>query len=83
MEYLVYTTSQLAAAAKSRRKTSGMTQAEVASRVGLLPKTVSAIETRPEVVSVDSLFRLIAALDLELVLRAKGETVRDATREAW
>lgn len=74
MEYPIHTPSQLAAALKSRRKTRGMTQQLVASQVGLLPKTVSALENSPDTSAIDSLFKLLSALGLERVLRTKDDT---------
>ena len=73
MDYLISTPEQLASAVKGRRKTLRMTQAAAAARVGLLPKTVSALESKPEKSSLESLFKLLAALDLELVLRPKDK----------
>lgn len=74
MEYHIHTPSQLAAALKSSRKTRGTTQQLVASQVGLLPKTVSALENSPDTSSIDSLFKLLSALGLEIVLKAKDDT---------
>ncbi|KJV26467.1 helix-turn-helix domain-containing protein [Luteibacter yeojuensis] len=64
--------NQLAAALRSQRTLRGMTQAEAGANVGLLQKTVSAMETSPERCSIFSLFKLIAALDLQLVLEPRG-----------
>jgi len=74
MEYHIHTPSQLATALKSGRKTRGMTQQLVASRVGLLPKTVSALENSPDTSSIESLFKLLSALGLEIILRTKDDT---------
>ena len=82
MEYLISTPGQLASAVKGRRKTLRVTQAAAAARVGLLPKTVSALESKPEKSSLESLFKLLAALDLELVVRAKEKTAA-RPREEW
>lgn len=73
MDYLISTPEQLASAVKGRRKTLRVTQAAAAARVGLLPKTVSALESKPEKSSLESLFKLLAALDLELVVRPKDK----------
>lgn len=62
----------LAKALKLQRQTLGLTQAEAARRAGLLPKTVSALENHPERATVDSLFKLLAALSAELVLRPRA-----------
>ena len=74
MDSLVLTNRQLAMAFKARRKSLGLTQVEAASRVGLLPKTVSAMESRPERASVESLFKYLSALDMEIYLHRKEET---------
>ncbi len=74
MEYHIHTPSQLAAALKSSRKTRSITQQLVASQVGLLPKTVSALENSPDTSSIDSLFKLLSALGLEIVLKTKDDT---------
>lgn len=74
MDSLVLTNRQLALALRARRKSLGMTQVEAASRVGLLPKTVSAMESHPERASVESLFKYLSALNMEVYLHRKEET---------
>ena len=81
MEYIAFTSTQLASALKGRRKALGLRQKDVAARVGLLQKTVSALESSPERCSVDSLQRLMAALELEFVLRPKNEPDAVRTQE--
>lgn len=73
MDSLVLTNRQLAMALKARRKSLGLTQVEAASRVGLLPKTVSSMESRPERASVESLFKYLSALSMEVYLHRKEE----------
>lgn len=74
MEYPAQTSDQLAQALRCQRIAKRLTQQRAGARVGLLPKTVSALETAPHRSSVKSLFKLLSALDLELVLRARGDT---------
>lgn len=74
MDSLVLTNRQLAMALKARIKSLGLTQVEAASRVGLLPKTVSSMESRPERASVESLFKYLSALSMEVYLHRKEET---------
>jgi HTH-type transcriptional regulator / antitoxin HipB len=84
MEYPVSASRQLAEALKAARKSLGLTQAQVAGRVGLLPKTVSALESDPEASSISSLYKLLAALNLEPVLRPrKPAEGRRAPRGEW
>ncbi|MEI6692062.1 MAG: hypothetical protein WCL43_05020 [Chlorobium sp.] len=42
-------------------------------RVACWKKTISALETIPERSSIESLFKLISALDLEMVLQPKSK----------
>jgi HTH-type transcriptional regulator/antitoxin HipB len=63
--------SQLAAALRERRSRLGLTQAQAGANVGLLPKTISALESAPEKSTIDSLLKLLAALDLQLVLEPR------------
>jgi HTH-type transcriptional regulator / antitoxin HipB len=72
MKYLVTTPSQLSHALKSERKARGLTQEDVGRRVGLLLKTISALENRPESSSIDSLLKLLSALGMELTIAPKG-----------
>ncbi len=74
MDSLVLTNRQLAMALKARRKSLGLTQVQAASRVGLLPKTISALEVRPERASVESLYKYLSALDMEVYLHRKEDT---------
>lgn len=83
MNYLVFTSQQLANALKSRRKGLKLTQKEVAGLVGLLPKTVSALETEPDRCTVDSLRKLMAALKLELVLSPRAENDTSDRQAEW
>ena len=85
MDYLINTPSQLGLALKSARKTTGLTQAETATKVGLLPKTISALENHPEACSIESLIKLLSVLDLELTLAKKSERLKTpkAPQEGW
>ncbi len=73
MEYAVFTPKQLAQALKGWRKNRMLTQADAAGQVGLRPKTISALESKPETSTLSSFFKLLSALDLELVLRDKSK----------
>lgn len=74
---------QLAAVLRGRRVENGLTQKQAGSRVGLLPKTISALESNPGRNSVASLFKLLSALDLELVLKPKGKPAPTRTDQDW
>jgi len=71
MEYVIRTPAQLGPILKSRRQQRCLTQSSAASRVGLKQTTVSAVESDALRTSVGTLYKLLSALDLELVLRDK------------
>lgn len=70
--------SQLGVALRSRRKDLGLTQNEAAAQGGLQQKTVSTLENDPQRCTIDSLYRLMAALKVELVLQPRDASVRSA-----
>lgn len=71
MNYLISTPGQLSHALRSVRKTRGLSQDGAGKLVGLLPKTISALENHPGSVTIDSLMKLLSALELELVIVPK------------
>jgi HTH-type transcriptional regulator / antitoxin HipB len=82
MENLVQTPAQLAAILRARRNLQGITQDEAGRRVGLMRKTVSALENNPGPSSIDTLFKYISTLDLELVLCDKESGGEVSTEQA-
>ena len=71
-EYPIYTLPQLGQVLRNHRKAKGKTQGVAGAGVGVLTKTVSALETNPGASSVATLFKLLSSLELDLVLRPKG-----------
>ena len=65
---------------RDARKAKGLSQASLAETIGLAQPTVSAVERGVSNVRVDTLLRLLAALDLELVLRPRHP---EDPRSAW
>jgi HTH-type transcriptional regulator/antitoxin HipB len=74
--------SQLGVALRSRRKELGLTQHQAAARGGLQQKTVSSLENDPQRCTIDSLYRLMAALEVELVLQPR-EAPKLAAGDYW
>ncbi|TLU54506.1 MAG: XRE family transcriptional regulator [Chlorobium sp.] len=74
----IRTPMQLAMILQGYRKQRRFSQKQAGEHVGLLPKTISALESRPERSCIESLFKLISALDLEMVLlsKEKGRTAK-------
>lgn len=68
----IRTPMQLAMVLGGFRKKLKMTQKQASLKVGLYPKSISALENSPETSSIESLFKLLSALGLELVLKSKS-----------
>lgn len=65
----------LANAIKDQRKVNNLTQAKTAELVGIKQATVSDFENRPESTKLETLFKILSALDLELQVVKKGSTL--------
>ncbi|MRS88921.1 helix-turn-helix domain-containing protein [Enterobacteriaceae bacterium RIT714] len=70
----ITTSAMLANAMRDQRKSLRLTQAETAERVGMKQATVSGFEQNPDSSKLETLFRLLSALDLELHVMPRGET---------
>ncbi|MEX1166979.1 MAG: helix-turn-helix transcriptional regulator [Hydrogenophaga sp.] len=60
---------QLSLHLRSLRKARGLTQAQLASRMGVGQSRISAIETDATKLTAEQLLRLLSALDASVVLR--------------
>jgi len=80
MNYHIATTMQLAHTLRDVRKSRGLSQDAAGKLVGLLPKTISSLENHPETVSIDSLVKLLSALDLELLISHKDKADNNVPR---
>lgn len=69
MDYPLVLARQLQHHLRSLRKMRGLTQAELAQRLGVVQSRVADIEANPGAVSLDQLMRVLAALDAQLVVR--------------
>jgi HTH-type transcriptional regulator / antitoxin HipB len=74
--YPIKTPGQLGAVLQGFRKQRGLTQAQVAHASGLVQSAVSELELDSSTASLSRIFKLLAALDVELVIRS-----RDASRK--
>lgn len=76
---------ELALRIVDQRKKLGLSQAAVADLVGLKQKTISAIENNPERAHVDTLLRVLSAINLDIELIDKNElsSIRNKGKEEW
>jgi HTH-type transcriptional regulator / antitoxin HipB len=78
---LIPSAQTLAEVTKDRRRQLKLSQTETSDRVGLSQKTISAFELKPESTKLETFFRLLSALNLELHLVPKEDT--ETTRAGW
>ncbi|MFM0391854.1 helix-turn-helix transcriptional regulator [Paraburkholderia phytofirmans] len=68
MGYPVKTPHQLRPILIGFRKAAGLTQAQVASRLGITQQTYAQLEAKPESASMDRLFQVLKVLKVDIVL---------------
>lgn len=64
----------LAEYARDRRKQLGLSQSDMGDLTGLRQVTVSAFENRPASTKLETFFKLLSALDLELQIVPKEKS---------
>ncbi len=76
MDQITRTPKQLGMILQRYRKTTGLSQEALATRIHLRQATISALENSATNARLGTLFDTLAALDLELVVRprTKGST---------
>lgn len=72
MNYPINFAEQLAQHLKAFRKSRGLTQAQLAMHLGVTQSRVADIERNPGKVSLESLLKVLAALDARMVLRSEA-----------
>jgi len=72
MEQMVFSPKSLGAAVRRQRKKLGLTQTDAGKTFTLQQCTVSSIEQGTPGTRLDTLFRMLAALDLEIIIRSKN-----------
>jgi HTH-type transcriptional regulator / antitoxin HipB len=73
----------LAEYARDRRKTIELSQSEIGDLTGLRQVTVSAFENRPASTKLETLFKLLSALELELQIVPKEKGDHAEWDEEW
>jgi HTH-type transcriptional regulator/antitoxin HipB len=82
MEQLVHSPKSLGSAIKRQRKAKQLSQTEAGSTFKIEQSTISSIEQGAPGTRLETLFRLLAALDLEMVIRPK-EAISKKIKENW
>jgi HTH-type transcriptional regulator/antitoxin HipB len=79
METTTRTPQQLGQAVKARRTAMKLSQTAVGNKVGIKQNTVSVLEIHTPSSTIETLFKALSALNLELVIREKAR----ATTQEW
>ena len=77
---ILHSPQELASLVNTLRKKQALSQEMIADLSGLKQATVSAFENRPENTKLDTLFRILSAANLDLVIQEKkmDEQVKDS-----
>ncbi|MFW8565990.1 helix-turn-helix transcriptional regulator [Orrella sp. 11846] len=84
-DFTIRTTAQFPIMIRAFRKQAGLTQAAVATRLGVTQQTYSALERNADKMSADRLLLLLGILGADLVLREKNakHPTKTATTLDW
>ena len=82
MEQLIHSPKSLGNAIKRQRKIKNLNQTEAGSVVKIEQSTLSSIENGAPGTRLETLFRVLAALDLEIIIRPK-QTIAKKIKENW
>ena len=82
MDQLVFSPKSLGSALKRQRKLNKLTQSEAGAAFKLDQTTVSSIEQGAAGTRLETLFRMLAALNLEMIVRSK-KNARTTKKETW
>ena len=74
MEYILQNPQQLGSVVQGIRRARRLTQGAVGKRVGIRQSSVSGLEANPAPASLSQVFKLLSALDLELVIRDRSKS---------
>jgi HTH-type transcriptional regulator/antitoxin HipB len=72
MNQLIAVPSQLGLVLRAIRKSAGLSQKQLAAKLGLSQNRVSELETDPGSMRVDQLLAVLSALGLELQVQTRG-----------
>jgi HTH-type transcriptional regulator/antitoxin HipB len=78
----VTTTKQLANYLQDTRHNQGLSQSKIAEKIGLRQGTVSNFEQNPASTKLDTLFKLLSALELEIEIKPRKPEQNTKT-SAW
>lgn len=73
---LIHSAQQLAMVVANQRKKTKTSQKNAADLVGLKQQTISTFENKPGSTELDTLFRVLAAMNLDMYIVPKGTKIQ-------
>ncbi|MCY3876782.1 MAG: helix-turn-helix domain-containing protein [Rhodobacteraceae bacterium] len=83
MKQLARSPREIGHAIRLARKDQGLTQKELASKSGVWQETISKIETGSSGAKLETIFNLLAALDLEITIDIRSKGSADAVDDIF
>lgn len=83
MKHLVRTPKNIGHAIRQARKEKNLTQKELASMSGVWQETISKIETGSSGTKLETIFDLMAALDLEITVSERSKGISDGLEDIF
>ena len=83
MTQKILSPESLGAALRQERKKKGLSQTDVGKSVGIDQPTVSRVEKGNPGTELGTVFRLLAALDLELAMQSRQRSAGDTKGDVW
>jgi len=83
MKHLVRTSKNLGHAIRQTRKARNLTQKELAAKSGVWQETISKIENGSGGTKLETIFDLIAALDLEITVTERSRGTADGLEDIF
>jgi HTH-type transcriptional regulator/antitoxin HipB len=83
MIHKISSPENLGQALRSERKQKGQSQKSVGHSVGMEQHTISKIEKGNPGTELNTLFRLLAALDLELIIQPRQKSSSESKGDNW
>lgn len=83
MTQKILSPESLGAALRMERKKKGLSQTEVGKTVGIDQPTISRVEKGNPGTELGTVFRLLAALDLELVIQSRQRSAEASRGDVW
>ena len=74
---------QLSAELRNIRRSKKLSQTEVSKTVGIRQDTISKFEQSPESTKLETFFKLLSALDLEIEVKPRNATSSQKSYSSW